>query len=411
LIGVEVDLKARKVAKDKNSEQVGEGRAFDAWRDLCASWGSPPLQPHVKSRSGGWHFYYKPPPGVDVKRLRQRGLVKLPGFDQHVIETRVNGFLLIPPSEFGGQAYTYWSSFHDAPYEASPQLIGALEDVRAQPGNTPPASIVKPGSYDLRDFAKYVCKVHHQAGMPREVWRATIFAMVAQYGRYVAYQIAQAIHDGEPQTSYQIKNLVSYASEEFNPGDSTFKTLFKHAHENGIPDSMRPSAAAMFGSPAPILDIDAILAEIDAEVPSPPPPPTGGTPLIGGPRPTPRAPEYGETQIAERFATDYANALRYITSSGSWFHWTGKRWKRDDTDYAVHLVSKHCVAEATLCAGTPGYTAANARTLCSNGTVNAVAQIARKDPRIATTADQWDSDPMLLGTPEGIVDLRVRFKT
>jgi hypothetical protein len=193
LIGVEVDPKARKVAKDKNSEQVGHERAGEAWRDLCASWNLPTIwPPHVRSRSGGRHFYFKPPPGVDVKKLKQRTLVTLPGFQQAVIETRVNGFLLIPPSEFGGLAYTYWPDCPNVAYDTVPQLIEALQDVRAQPGNkprwtgdTPPDTFVKPGSYDLRELAKYVCKVHHQAGMPRDVWRATIFALVGQYGRTV----------------------------------------------------------------------------------------------------------------------------------------------------------------------------------------------------------------------------------
>ena len=78
LIGVEVDPKARKNAKDKESEQVGFERAMDAWRELCASWNRP-TTPHVKSRSGGFHVYFKPAAGVNVKSLVQRGLVKISG--------------------------------------------------------------------------------------------------------------------------------------------------------------------------------------------------------------------------------------------------------------------------------------------------------------------------------------------
>lgn len=266
LIGVEIDIKARKVVKDKDSEQVGRERAWAAWKELCASWGfTEPLTPHVISKSGGFHIYFRAT-GIDVRTLRQRGLVKLPGWQQHVIETRVNGFLLIPPSQIDGQVYARFPNGPTEAYDAPTQLIEALTDKSAQAGSsTPPAAIVKPGSYDMRAFAKYVCKVHHLVGMPREVWRAGIFAMVAQYGRYAAYQIAQAIHDGEPDTSHQIDDLVGRARETFQDGDSTFNTLFKYAHENGILDIVPRSTAAMFGFPAPPLDIDAILAEIDAE--------------------------------------------------------------------------------------------------------------------------------------------------
>ena len=38
--------------------------------------------------------------------------------------------------------------------------------------------------------------------------------------------------------------------------------------------------------------------------------------------------------------------------------------------------------------------------------VAAVHTLARADRRIAATVDQWDADPMLLNTPDGIVDLR-----
>jgi RecA-family ATPase len=313
LIGVEVDPKALKVAKDKASEQAGFERAEQAWRDLCKSWQLPEaLVPHVRSRSGGMHFYFRPPAGISAKDLKQRGLVKLPGWQQPVIETRVNGFLLIPPSEFEGRAYTRWPGGPNDPYDAPPQLIEALLNTKAQSGDAPPAAVVKPGSFELRAFAKYVCKVHHRVGMPREVWRAAIFATVAQYGRYVAYQIAQAIHDGEPQTTHQIDDLVGRAREAFQPGDSTLDTLFKYAHENGIPDIVPKSVSGMFGFPTPPLDIDAILAEIDTEAAVaslPPLPPPPGAPLLppppGAPTlPPPPLPTVASPSIAPALGTD-----------------------------------------------------------------------------------------------------------
>jgi hypothetical protein len=280
LIGVEVDVKARAITKDHSSEEVGLDRAWRAWVELCASWGFPtPLTPHVKSRSGGFHVYFRPEPSIEVKKPRQRGLVKLPGWQQHCIETRVNGFLLIPPSVIGGASYVRWPDT-PVPYDAPAALIDSLRDATLWSVGEKPAGVVKPGSFDLREFARYLLKLHHCVGLPRGVWLATIYAMVAQYGRPVAHRLAYAIHDGEPNTSDQIDDLVARAHEEFHPGDATFDTLFKHGHEHGIHDIVRPYALVMFGGPAPELDIEAVLAEIDTEASTPVM--TSGLPTLSG---------------------------------------------------------------------------------------------------------------------------------
>jgi putative DNA primase/helicase len=131
-------------------------------------------------------------------------------------------------------------------------------------------------------------------------------------------------------------------------------------------------------------------------------PMTGG----GGYVRTLLTPEYGETELAERFADKNHKELRYVKAWGTWLHWTGKRWQRDDSDFVADLVRKHCRRESALCAGTPNYTAAHARSLCSERMVNAVTRLARLDRRIAATPETWDQDHWLLGTPDGIIELR-----
>jgi putative DNA primase/helicase len=406
LIGVEVDPKARRSVKDKNSEQVGPGRAMVAWSDLCQSWGLPTLTPHVRSRSGGFHTYFKPPPGVDVKALVQRGLVKLPGFQQFVIETRVNGFLLIPPSEFEGRAYTYWPGGPTEPCDGPAQLIEALLKRGGELGNAPPTTIVKPGSYELRQLVKYVAKINHIIGMPHDVWRATIYGMVPQYGRSATHQILHHICDGSPETNYQINDLVGRARETFQPGDSTLKTLFDYAHENGIHDCVPKSAEAMFGFPAPPLDIDAILAEIDAEnlptVPAPsvapeilPPPPNSVSLMVRGDA----VPTDTEDSLALSFAGLHADDLRYVEEWGRWLQWDGIRWTPDKTSSAYNLIREHLRKFAS------GLAFQDARKIATAKTVAAVERMSRTDRRIAALGDIWDADTMLLNTPGGVVDL------
>jgi putative DNA primase/helicase len=46
------------------------------------------------------------------------------------------------------------------------------------------------------------------------------------------------------------------------------------------------------------------------------------------------------------------------------------------------------------------------KALASAATVAAVERLARADRRMAATASQFDADPWLLNTPDGVVDLR-----
>jgi putative DNA primase/helicase len=44
--------------------------------------------------------------------------------------------------------------------------------------------------------------------------------------------------------------------------------------------------------------------------------------------------------------------------------------------------------------------------LASAKTVSAIERLAKSDRRMAATIDQWDADPWLLNTPDGVIDLR-----
>src|SRR5262249_43592532 len=51
-------------------------------------------------------------------------------------------------------------------------------------------------------------------------------------------------------------------------------------------------------------------------------------------------------------------------------------------------------------------TAASARSLCRASTVSSVLHLLQIDQRFATRAADWDQNEWLLGTPDGVVDLR-----
>jgi putative DNA primase/helicase len=115
------------------------------------------------------------------------------------------------------------------------------------------------------------------------------------------------------------------------------------------------------------------------------------------------APKYSEEALAIRFTKKYPD-LRYTAKWGEWSIFDGKRWKPDHTR-AVFSLARAICREASREAArsntkiTPG-------AIASSKVRNAVVSLASDDRRIAASVDQWDTDPWLLNTPDGTVDLR-----
>ena len=114
-----------------------------------------------------------------------------------------------------------------------------------------------------------------------------------------------------------------------------------------------------------------------------------------------RPPTFSDEALALRFAEQHADRLRYVAPWSKWLEWTDKNWRFDDTMKAFDLARRTCRVAASEC-NQPK--AANA--LASAKTVAAVERLAKADRRIAATVEQWDSDPWLLNTPEGVIDLQ-----
>jgi putative DNA primase/helicase len=113
------------------------------------------------------------------------------------------------------------------------------------------------------------------------------------------------------------------------------------------------------------------------------------------------APHLSEEELALEFAAQYAECLRHVALWGKWLMWTGSVWMFDETRKAFSLARQIC-REAALTANK----AATQRAIASAKTRAAVVSLAGDDRRLAATHEQWDQEPMLLNTPDGIVDLR-----
>ena len=111
--------------------------------------------------------------------------------------------------------------------------------------------------------------------------------------------------------------------------------------------------------------------------------------------------EFADDALALQFSTKHGDDLRYVAAWGRWMTWTGTIWEHDSTLYVYDKVRRICrtaAAEARLPTLQTKLSAAR--------TASSVELMARSDRRHAATIDQWDSDPWLLNTPGGVVDLR-----
>jgi putative DNA primase/helicase len=112
------------------------------------------------------------------------------------------------------------------------------------------------------------------------------------------------------------------------------------------------------------------------------------------------SPVFSDDALALRFAELHARDLRYVARWSQWLRWDGNRWRPDDTLAVFDSARAVCRTAAVGCNKTR-----LAKELTSAKTVAAIERLARSDRRLAATAGQWDSDPWLLNTPDGVVDL------
>jgi len=107
-----------------------------------------------------------------------------------------------------------------------------------------------------------------------------------------------------------------------------------------------------------------------------------------------------EDEGAILFAERHQGQLRFCHDHGAWFEWTGSIWKRNGTARAFHFARE---LARQMAESQDRKTEVTARKASFAG---AVERFARADPVFAVTAETWDRDPWLLGTPGGTVDLR-----
>lgn len=106
-----------------------------------------------------------------------------------------------------------------------------------------------------------------------------------------------------------------------------------------------------------------------------------------------------EDGVALRFGDRFAGELQFDHTSRTWFAWSGVRWQPDKRKSAFAWTRELC-REVAKGLGRDRQAKVRSANFCGN-----VERFAQADQRLATTAEVWDADPMMLGHPTGMVDL------
>jgi putative DNA primase/helicase len=105
--------------------------------------------------------------------------------------------------------------------------------------------------------------------------------------------------------------------------------------------------------------------------------------------------------VARWIETTCGHRLRFNSTTGRWHAFDGTRWKPHDHKMAFELAKDWAVANASVIPGK-----ADAKAVQKASFADGVENYCRNTKALLVTSGDFDGDPMLLGTPGGVVDLR-----
>ena len=114
---------------------------------------------------------------------------------------------------------------------------------------------------------------------------------------------------------------------------------------------------------------------------------------------------------AERLHEVHGENLRHVTESGQWLIWNGCRWEPDSNGEVTRRFIEVMRTMAREAADHPSAEAAQALTKfalqsCNKARIEAGISLAKSIAGVSVSVNDLDADPWLVGTPEGVIDLR-----
>lgn len=112
-------------------------------------------------------------------------------------------------------------------------------------------------------------------------------------------------------------------------------------------------------------------------------------------------PEFSESGMARSWVAKHGDDWRYTSRWRAWHRWDGVTWVLDERNKILWTIDEHCREQQAIADMTP----TQKNRLCTVKNFHSINVLSGANPRCAITPDQWDANIMMLGTPEGVIDL------
>jgi putative DNA primase/helicase len=116
-------------------------------------------------------------------------------------------------------------------------------------------------------------------------------------------------------------------------------------------------------------------------------------------------PEFSELALAKHWSNNEGSDWCYTLAWNQWCQWDGSRWKVDRTNSVTSIIADE-MCRATHWMEAKALSQSAIRSLCAKRNIANVRDLAGSFPRHARLPEEWDSNPWLLGTPDGTLDLK-----
>ncbi len=123
---------------------------------------------------------------------------------------------------------------------------------------------------------------------------------------------------------------------------------------------------------------------------------------------------FSDAWLASRFITRHRREVRYCPKLGGWMYWDGVRWTVDELGLVgswAARIGRESAIEAEAHASTPAEARSIPRWCNSERAVQQLLNYASRHQAIVARVEDFDTDPWLLNTPTGILDLRDGTRT
>ena len=323
-------------------KKEGDPDGLDSLQALLDKHGALPNTASQSTASGGKHYFFRYVPSYDLSN-------RAGNFAPKIDVRAQGGYVIIAPSILSsGAKYSTEKSVQDFiadlknPAEAPAWLVELAQGKKEAPKATKKIVPKSSTPYGLKALAEEVSNIESACEGERNDTLNT-----------VGFRIGQLVGSGQLERQHAFNDLIAATAhwgEDHKSADTLGRALDAGALEPRYPEQQRPDGKA----------------------------------------------DLTEDLLALAFTDRYRDKFSFCHDTGAWFCWNGQCWQKDKTRMPLHAMRELCREM------NPQRKAIFGKMVTACGAL----KFAASDPKMAVTADGWDTDLMLIGTPGGVVDLR-----